>query len=95
MINILIALSTIVAAFGLGRYITFTSNEGKDERGRSILTKSSHITVSFLFIVYAIIILIVGFLNISANMLGLIIVMSLSMLILLNSLSIMYYRKKI
>ncbi|WP_130859265.1 hypothetical protein [Gracilibacillus phocaeensis] len=95
MINIMIVLSIVIASFGLGRYITFSSKEGKDERGESILAKSSHITVGLLFLIYAIFILIISFSNISAEVLGLMVVIGLSALILINGLAIMYFRKKI
>lgn len=95
MANILIVISVIIASFGLGRYISFSRGEGTDERGKFILAKASHITISFLFLIFAVLILIVGFLNISAEILGVVIVISLSLLILINAISIMYLRKNV
>jgi uncharacterized membrane protein len=95
MISILTIVSLVIAAFGLGRYISFSSHEGKDERGQYILAKSSHVTISVFFLAYAIIILIINFLNISADALGLIVIAVLSGLIVINGGSIMYFRKKI
>jgi len=95
VINILIALSVIIASFGLGKYISFSLGEGKDERGNAILAKASHITISFLFVVYAALILVITFSNISADILGLIVIMALSLLIFINGVSILYLRKKI
>lgn len=95
MIHILTVLSIILAGFGLGKYISFSSGEGKDERGVAILARASHITISFLFVVYAVLILVITFSNISADILGLVVIISLSLLMFINGVSILYLRKKI
>jgi len=93
MANILIIISMIIAGFGLGKYISFSKEEGTDERGKFILAKASHITMNSLFFIFAILVLVVGFLNVSAEILGVLIVVVLSLLILINAISIMYFRK--
>jgi len=40
---VLFVISVILIAISLGVYISFVSNEGKDERGQAILAKSSQI----------------------------------------------------
>ena len=93
MLSIIIVISIILAAWGSGMYIRFARGEGVDERGQSILAKASHITMSYLFLTFSILILVVGFLDVSAEMLEAIIVVALSLLILINAISIMYLKK--
>lgn len=93
MLNIIIVISTIIAVWGAGVYIGFARGEGVDERGKSILAKASHITMSFVFLTFSVLILVVGFLNLSAEILEVIIVIALSLLIFINAISIMYLRK--
>lgn len=93
MVNLLLVLSIILAAYGIGRYISFSFTEGKDERGKFILAKASHITLSFLFAIYAILLLLIVFSNISAQVLGLVLAVLMSLLFLINGLSIQYLRR--
>lgn len=93
MINILLILSNILAAYGIGKYINFSFTEGKDERGKIILAKASHITLSFLFAIYAVLLFLIVFSTIPAHVLGLVLVVLMSLIILVNGLSIQYLRK--
>ncbi len=94
MIKVLIVISIVVASAALGKYIGFTNNEGKDERGQAIVAKASHVTVGLLFLVFAIMILVVQFANMPTEMLGMLIILLLSTLIVINSISILYYSRK-
>lgn len=95
MIQIFIVLSIIIAAAGLGLYIQFAAGEGADERGNAILAKASHVTVSFLFAMFSVLLLVVTFSNPSAELLTLMMVLTFSLLICINSASIMYFRQRI
>lgn len=95
MLRIITIISILMALLGIGVYIGFSKEEGVDERGKSILAKASHITMGFLFVTFSAIIFIVEFLNVSTEMLKAVMVIALSLLILINAISIMYLRKKI
>ncbi|MCX7545672.1 hypothetical protein [Marinicella gelatinilytica] len=93
MLNLFIVISVILSAWGAGKYIIFSKEEGVDERGKAILSQASHTTMSFLFLAYSILCLIVGFLDVSAEVLKVIIVVTFSLLILINAFSITYLKK--
>lgn len=95
MDRIIIVISILIALISMGIYIGFSQEEGKDERGNLILSKASHITIGFLFLTYSAFVFIVEFLNISTVILKVVIVIALSLLILINAISIMYFRKKL
>ncbi|GAA3728035.1 hypothetical protein GCM10022378_16080 [Salinicoccus jeotgali] len=95
MINILIVISMIIAGFGIGKYISFAKSEGTDERGQAVLAKASHVTMSFLFLTFALVVIIIVFLNASRELLGLIFIIALSLLIFINAVTISYISKNV
>lgn len=93
MLQIIIITAIIIALVGMDIYIGFTREEGKDERGKSILAKASHITMGFLYFVFSGLILVIQFLNVTQEVLEVIVIGVVSLLVVINSVAIMYYRK--
>lgn len=94
MIQIMFVLSIIVAAYGIGRYLSFSLAEGQDERGKTIIAKASHLTLSGLCIVYALLLVLITFSGLPADILGLVVTIMISFLFLLHGVSISYLRKQ-
>ncbi|AXF56075.1 hypothetical protein [Salicibibacter kimchii] len=87
-------ISIILAAYGIGVYITFTSSEGKDERGKTILAKAAQAAFVFIFLGFTFHLLFIEFFNPTVEQVRTTMTVWMSLVFVSNGISILIQRKK-
>lgn len=87
-------ISIIIAAYGIGVYISFSASEGKDERGKEILARGAQISFGFIFLGFSLHLLFIEFFNPTVEQLKTTMIIWMSLVFLSNGITIHIQRRK-
>ena len=88
-------VSILLVAIGIGVYIGFITIEGKDERGKTILSKAAEISFIFIFLGFVFHMLFIQFANPSVEQIRATISAWMGLVFVSLGISILVYRQKI
>ncbi|GAK12442.1 hypothetical protein [Geomicrobium sp. JCM 19039] len=94
MMYMMYIISIIIAAYGMGVYISFSVAEGKDERGRAILAKAGQHAFSLIYLGFALFLLYFEFMSPSAEEIRITALIWFSVVFIVKGISIQIYQKK-
>jgi len=60
---VIYVISIVLGVIGIGVYVGFTTSEGKDERGKTILAKAAQVAFIFIFLGFAFHLVFIEFAN--------------------------------
>ena len=84
----------ILAAYGIGVYISFTVSEGKDERGKAILAKAAQVAFVFICLGFSFHLIFIEFFSPTVEQVRTSITLWMCLVFVSNAISIMVQRKK-
>jgi len=87
-------ISIILAAYGIGVYISFLASEGKDERGKAILAKAAQIAFVFIFLGFSFHLLFIEFFSPTVEQVRTTMIVWMSLVFVSNGISIIIQRRK-